>query len=66
MNKDFRYSSMLIYNKCEQLNPDLITNVSYSHIYGKSRRLLEDEFTKEESLVVDKNTANCKKYLLNH
>ena len=53
---------MLIYNKCEQLNPDLITNVSYSHIYGKSRRLLEDEFTKEESLVVDKNIASCKKY----
>jgi len=58
---DYRYNSMLIFNKCEQLNPDVINNPSYNHIYGNSRRALEDEFSKEESNVIDKNLSNCKK-----
>jgi hypothetical protein len=58
---DIRYSTMLIFNKCEQLNPDIISNPSYSHLYGKSRRKLEDEISTEESTVIDKNFASCKK-----
>ena len=62
--KELRFLSMAIYNKCEQLNPEIISNVSYNHVYGKSRRSLEDEFTKEESNIIDRNLANCRKYLL--
>jgi hypothetical protein len=52
---------MLIFNKCEQLNPDIISNVSYSHAYGKARRSLEDDISKEESNMIDRNMSGCKK-----
>jgi len=58
---DYRYSSMLLFNKCEQLNPDITTNSAYNHKYGTARRTLEDEILKEESNIVDRNLANCKK-----
>ena len=47
--------------KCEQLNPDVITNSIYNNIYKTKQRNLETEISKSESKAIDSNLIKCKK-----
>lgn len=60
---DIRYDSLLIFNKCEQLNPEITSNSSYNSIFGNAKRKLLDDFSSEESNIIDKNLATCRKYI---
>ena len=52
----------MVYNKCAQLNQEILSNKIYLNWFNSKNRDLEEEFLKFEEAIVENNNEKNKKW----